>query len=579
MPKQPFSGAKKKALLKSKREQKKRHESDSEHENVLHHEHRRPDAPERTAVVTSFGGGNLLEARLATLFLREANNAVAARRARGSEPFRPREAAEPLEGRHLPHPVRPDWSGVSPDELDAKEQTHFKQWCEDTFDVLKSHGDDLAPFELNLEVWRQLWRVLEQSDVVILVVDVRNPGYHIPDSLVHDIVFTRDLRLVIALTKVDLVEPNFAHKWKKHLLNSFPGVAVVEFSSKPKDDAPGGLGKGSVTARRKWLKRRIKHQEIDLHEARMARMLLQASLGGQGPSPEQQNHAENAEIQGRAGCQHENEDDEDDRTDAAEPESDEDDEESEADGLEERDMEQGETRNIAGPVSEVRCDGYPRPVTQLETRHLGRGPGGAVAIGLVGHPNVGKTSVLNVLAGRKAASVGSTAGVTKHLQHIRVLEEFHPHAYVIDCPGLVFPALRSRALAELYGSLPLAQVREPMSAIRILGERLPLVQLYRLEVPEWYLEDTPSKHCELKKGRGGQQQQQQPVEDVSWSPLMVLEAYCEKLHYMLPRSGAPDVHRAGLEILKDATDGALLLTAEPPNDASPKPAKNAAAAF
>merc|ERR1712060_677715 len=79
----------------------------------------------------------------------------------------------------------------------------------------------------------------------------------------------------------------------------------------------------------------------------------------------------------------------------------------------------------------------------------GRGPGGALAIGLVGHPNVGKTSVLNSLAGRKAASVSGTAGHTKHLQHIRIDETVHPNAYVIDCPGLVFPSLNSRAEAEL----------------------------------------------------------------------------------------------------------------------------------
>ncbi len=28
----------------------------------------------------------------------------------------------------------------------------------------------LTPFEKNLEVWRQLWRVLERSDIVVQVV-------------------------------------------------------------------------------------------------------------------------------------------------------------------------------------------------------------------------------------------------------------------------------------------------------------------------------------------------------------------------------------------------------------------------
>lgn len=33
----------------------------------------------------------------------------------------------------------------------------------------------LTPFEKNLEVWRQLWRVLERSHMVVQIVDARNP--------------------------------------------------------------------------------------------------------------------------------------------------------------------------------------------------------------------------------------------------------------------------------------------------------------------------------------------------------------------------------------------------------------------
>lgn len=33
----------------------------------------------------------------------------------------------------------------------------------------------LTPFERNLEVWRQLWRVLERSHLIIQIVDARNP--------------------------------------------------------------------------------------------------------------------------------------------------------------------------------------------------------------------------------------------------------------------------------------------------------------------------------------------------------------------------------------------------------------------
>lgn len=32
---------------------------------------------------------------------------------------------------------------------------------------------ELSYFELNLETWRQLWRVLEMSDIVLIIVDIR----------------------------------------------------------------------------------------------------------------------------------------------------------------------------------------------------------------------------------------------------------------------------------------------------------------------------------------------------------------------------------------------------------------------
>ena len=48
----------------------------------------------------------------------------------------------------------------------------------------------LTPFERNLEVWRQLWRVFERSHLVVQIVDARNPlRFRCEDleSYVHDV--------------------------------------------------------------------------------------------------------------------------------------------------------------------------------------------------------------------------------------------------------------------------------------------------------------------------------------------------------------------------------------------------------
>lgn len=40
----------------------------------------------------------------------------------------------------------------------------------------------LTPFERNLQLWRQLWRVLERSHLVVQIVDARNPlGFRCAD--------------------------------------------------------------------------------------------------------------------------------------------------------------------------------------------------------------------------------------------------------------------------------------------------------------------------------------------------------------------------------------------------------------
>lgn len=56
-----------------------------------------------------------------------------------------------------------------------------------------------------------------------------------------------------------------------------------------------------------------------------------------------------------------------------------------------------------------------------------------VRICVVGMPNVGKSSFINWLVGRKKAKVGDTPGVTKGTQWVRV----HPQIELLDTPGIL----------------------------------------------------------------------------------------------------------------------------------------------
>lgn len=63
--------------------------------------------------------------------------------------------------------------------------------------------------------------------------------------------------------------------------------------------------------------------------------------------------------------------------------------------------------------------------------------GGPVVVGLVGEPNVGKSSTLNALLGSHRVAVSSHPGRTKHYQTHYVSRRL----VLCDCPGLVFPRL------------------------------------------------------------------------------------------------------------------------------------------
>lgn len=60
----------------------------------------------------------------------------------------------------------------------------------------------------------------------------------------------------------------------------------------------------------------------------------------------------------------------------------------------------------------------------------------SLVVGMVGYPNVGKSSTINRILGMKKTSVSATPGKTKHFQTLIVDSEL----MLCDCPGLVMPS-------------------------------------------------------------------------------------------------------------------------------------------
>ena len=64
---------------------------------------------------------------------------------------------------------------MTPVELDRQEREAFLSWRRGLAELAEKEELLLTPFERNIEVWRQLWRVLERSQLVVQIVDARNP--------------------------------------------------------------------------------------------------------------------------------------------------------------------------------------------------------------------------------------------------------------------------------------------------------------------------------------------------------------------------------------------------------------------
>jgi hypothetical protein len=134
-------------------------------------------------------------------------------------------------------PKRPLWSKKdSKASLEAREEAHFKTWMDN---LLKSQEagpfENLSYFEQNLQVWRQLWRVLEISDIILLVVDARHPVLQFPSTLYDYIAKDLKKNLVLVFNKIDLIGQETLRAWTEYFESQFPNLGIASFSCYPKD--------------------------------------------------------------------------------------------------------------------------------------------------------------------------------------------------------------------------------------------------------------------------------------------------------------------------------------------------------
>ncbi|XP_061493634.1 large subunit GTPase 1 homolog isoform X2 [Rhineura floridana] len=415
-------------------------------------------------------------------------------------------------------PRRPHWDKqTSPEMLNQAERDRFLEWRRQLARLEEEEKLLLTPFERNLDFWRQLWRVLERSDVVVQIVDARNPLlFRCQDLERYAKEISREKENLILLNKADLLSEEQRSAW---------GAEAGQLLHLD-DDACSSETEGQTS---------------------VTNVEAGADSLSQSPGSKEQE-----------GSEDEQEEDSDVYEDCEE-----DSEEEEQAWL--TCSEDEESRATAGSLGQNRTDSTeiqrPGPLQAQPIRnsshlvqrdelleifkgvHSGKKVReGEVTIGLVGYPNVGKSSTINTILGKKKVSVSATPGHTKHFQTLYV----EPALCLCDCPGLVMPSFVStKAEMICSGILPIDQMRDHVPPVSLVCQRIPrpvLEATYGINIIRPREDESPDRPPTAEE---------------------LLTAYGYMRGFMTDH-GQPDQPRSARYILKDYVSGKLLYCHPPP---------------
>lgn len=552
----PFSNKKKKQQLQQKRQLKRERDDDpnSFYKIIMQKTHHRgkPIGNQQgkgggRGPAVDAGGRQRNQERFADLqFFKDTDEEIKQRKEQSMLPI------VPLEESHLEidamtpfgqldMPKRPHWDkSLNKDQLDRQEQHYFKNFVDGLLERSSVSDKKLSYFDLNLDTWRQLWRVLEMSEIITIIVDIRHPLFHFPPSLYNYIVKDLGKMVIIVLNKVDLVPASLILAWKSYLKSQYPEVQIVPFASY------AGMKQKSNGKRVGNMKMAADGAKRFLHE-------VERLVAGSGGNIDFTSWRNKIQADSRLAANHDSDSDGDSDEDSEtapnvkqnsdhQDEEDDDDEEQFGANALRKAQQIKEKNDTAFYMGEKYKDGI-------------------LTIGCVGHPNVGKSSFMNALIGKKVVSVSRTPGHTKHFQTIFLT----PNIRLCDCPGLVFPSYYPKQLQVLMGCYPISQLREPYSSIQYLAERVDLVAKLKLKPADEVRHEKPAANDPNYRPIEIRNKNQVGTSD-QWSAWTLCESWALHRGFLTAKSGRPDVYRAANHLLRMALDGRTLCMSFYPPD-------------
>ncbi|KAG5511386.1 hypothetical protein JKF63_07349 [Porcisia hertigi] len=456
-------------------------------------------------------------------------------------------------------PKRPEWDfTMSAEDLQAAEKKAFVDWRRSLAQMEEEHRVLLTPYERNLEVWRQLWRVTERADIVTVIVDARNPLMFRCTDFEKYVKGTTNSKgnpkkVVLLLNKADLLTEAQRRAWAAYFQQR--GDEFFFFSAKPlqplaaddtaataasssaptgdggeedeeeqsqEDDAPLDAGDVALTAEQEKvaLDTVMKHKkEKTRHKKKALRAPVEVAnpyeLAAKRQALKEQAHAPKVKVE--------------------KP-------------LTEEELARN-LRTSEAAAAVVKCEPWTvlDPVQLLDQFALLREEAGVtdvstpLMVGLVGYPNVGKSSTINAIIGCKKVVVSATPGKTKHFQTLTIPNE--RRVALCDCPGLVFPSFATtKAQMVCDGILPVDTATDTLEATATICRRLPRPLLEKELNVSLLVEDDIDGSDSLAE--------------------RLLNALARRRGYMASHD-RPNRARAGKELLKLYVDG-YFVYAEPP---------------
>ena len=148
-----------------------------------------------------------------------------------------------------------------------------------------------------------------------------------------------------------------------------------------------------------------------------------------------------------------------------------------------------------------------RNLIKIFSKKIKKNSGEKIIVGIIGYPNTGKSSLINLLIGKSSAGVGSEAGFTKGIQKLKLDENI----LILDSPGVIPETQYSHTEKEkiskqtIAGGRSYSQVKDPEIVVARLITAYPLVleKFYNIQAngdSEILIEELGRKKGFMKKG-------------------------------------------------------------------------------